>query len=113
MKSLFVGNLSFQTTEGALRELFEPFGQVTRIHIATDRDTGRSRGIAFVDMANDEDAARAMAALNGKELDGRALKVNEARPRPERGGPRSGGGGRGHGSGEYRDFPMGKREPRW
>lgn len=115
MKSLFVGNLSFQTTEGALRELFEPFGQITRIHIATDRDTGRSRGIAFVDMANDEDAARAMAALNGKELDGRALKVNEARPRPERGGPRSGGGGRGHGSGEggYRDFPMGKREPRW
>jgi cold-inducible RNA-binding protein len=130
MKNLFVGNLSFRTTETELRALFEPFGQITRIHIATDRETGRSRGFAFVDMPSDEEATRAMTALNGKDLDGRALKVNEARPKPERGvggprqgfgsGPSSGGrGGRGGRGGErrsfeeYPDFPMGKREPRW
>jgi cold-inducible RNA-binding protein len=84
MKNLFVGNLSFRTTETELRALFEPFGQIARIHIATDRDTGRSRGFAFVDMPNDEEATRAMTALNGKDLDGRPLKVNEARPKPER-----------------------------
>ena len=125
MKNLFVGNLSFRTTEIELRTMFEPFGQITRIHIAMDRDTGRSRGFAFVDMPNDEEASRAMTTLNGKELDGRALRVNEARPK-EGGGPHSGSGGRpsggrgsgGHGSGrgrfdEYPDFPMGKREPRW
>jgi cold-inducible RNA-binding protein len=128
MKNLFVGNLSFQTTETELRTLFEPFGQISRVHIATDRDTGRSRGFAFVDMVNDEEAARAMTALNGKELSGRQLKVNEARPKTERpggfrGGPRpggsrpGGGGGRGRGGrgfdADFQDFPMGKREPRW
>jgi cold-inducible RNA-binding protein len=125
MKNLFVGNLSFRTTETELRALFEPFGQITRIHIATDRETGRSRGFAFVDMPSDEEATRAMTALNGKELDGRALKVNEARPKAERGagGPRQGygpsSGGRGGRGGErrrfeeYPDLPMGKREPRW
>ena len=92
MKNLFVGNMSFQTTESELRALFEPFGEITRIHIVTDRDTGRARGFAFVEMANDEEAAKAIAALNGKELDGRALNVNEARPKPERSGPRSSGG---------------------
>lgn len=117
MKNLFVGNLSFRTTETELRAVFEPFGQITRIHIATDRETGRSRGFAFVDMPNDEEAARAMAALNGKDLDGRPLKVNEARPKPERGarrftsGPRT--GGRRGGLDEYPEFPVGKREPRW
>lgn len=104
MKNLFVGNMSFQTTEGDLRALFEAFGEVTRVHVVTDRDTGRARGFAFVEMTNDEQAASAIAALNGKEVDGRALNVNEARPKPERG---AGGGGRGRGS------DRGPREPRW
>lgn len=116
MKNLFVGNLNFQTTEADLRSLFEPYGQINRVHIATDRDTGRSRGFAFVDMVNDEEATRAIADLNGKEFGGRPLKVNEARPKSER-GPRSGGFSRGRGRGGYdsgyADFPMGKREPRW
>ena len=79
--NLFVGNMSFQTSEASLRSLFEPFGAITRVHIVTDRETGRARGFAFVEMANDEEAAKAIAALNGADLDGRALKVNEARPR--------------------------------
>jgi cold-inducible RNA-binding protein len=117
MKNLFVGNLNFQTTESDLRALFEPFGQITRIHVATDRETGRARGFAFVEMANDEEAGKAIAALNGKEVAGRALKVNEARPRAERGGPRSGGGG-GRGRGgfsneDYRGAARQPREPRW
>jgi cold-inducible RNA-binding protein len=87
MKSLFVGNMSFQTTEGDLRALFEPFGQITRVHMAMDRETGRARGFAFVEMPNDEEAAKAMAGLDGKELGGRNLKVNEARPKGEGGGP--------------------------
>ena len=100
MKNLFVGNLTFDTTEDALREIFAPMGEVQQVRIMTDRDTGKSRGFAFVEMANDEDAAKAIAALNGKELGGRALTINEARPRPERssgggGGYRPGGGGGG------------------
>jgi len=97
MKNLFVGNMSFDTSESSLRSLFEPYGEITRVQVMTDRDTGRARGFAFVEMARDEDAASAVAALNGTELDGRALNVNEARPRPERSGsprPRSSGGGR-------------------
>ena len=99
MKNLFVGNLTFDTTEDALRELFSPMGEIGQIRIMTDRDTGKSRGFAFVEMAQDDDAAKAIAALNGKELGGRALTVNEARPRPERssGGFRPGGGGGGFG----------------
>src|SRR3990172_6727488 len=96
MKNLFVGNMSFQTTEGDLRTIFEPFGEITRINVMTDRDTGRARGFAFVEMVNDTEAAGAIAALNGKEVDGRALNVNEARPKTERSGPRNfcrGGGG--------------------
>jgi cold-inducible RNA-binding protein len=108
MKSLFVGNMNFQTTESDLRALFEPFGEITRVQVMTDRDTGRSRGFGFVEMADDEAAAQAIAALNGKELDGRALNVNEARPRPERGSGGGGyGGGRGGGGGRQ------QREPRW
>jgi RNA recognition motif-containing protein len=101
MKNLFVGNMSFSTTESDLRALFEPFGEITRVNVVTDRDTGRARGFAFVEMTNDEEAAKAIAALNGKEVDGRALNVNEARPktdrgdRGDRGGGRSGGGGGG------------------
>jgi len=93
MKNLFVGNMSFQTTEGDLRTLFEPYGEITRIHIVQDRDTGQARGFAFVEVADDAEAAKAISALNGKEVAGRALKVNEATPRPERGGSRGGGGG--------------------
>jgi cold-inducible RNA-binding protein len=126
MKNLFVGNMSFQTTEADLRALFEPFGQVSRVHIGKDRETGRSRGFAFVEMTNDDEAAKAMAALNGKEFGGRALKVNEAAPKGDRpggsrgpGGPRGsggsgGGGGRGRFSTEdYRDSVRQPREPRW
>ncbi len=115
MKNLFVGNMSFQTTESELRALFEPFGQITRVHLATDRETGRARGFAFVEMANDEEAAKAIAALDGKEVGGRSLKVNEARPKPERSGPRgSGGRGRGGFSNEdYREAARQPREPRW
>src|SRR5260370_5666467 len=88
MKSLFVGNMSFQTSEGELRELFAPFGQVTRVHMAMDRETGRARGFAFIEMPNDTEAAAAMTALDGKEVGGRNLKVNEARPKGEGGPPR-------------------------
>ena len=117
MKNLFVGNLSFQTTESELTALFQGFGQVTRVHVAVDWDTGLARGFAFVEMPNDEEAAKAMAALNGKEVGGRAIKVNEARPKTERSGPRSGGGGGRKGGGfsneDYREAPRQPREPRW
>jgi cold-inducible RNA-binding protein len=86
MKNLFVGNMHFGTTEGDLRALFEQFGEVTRLQVMTDRDTGRSRGFAFVDMADDQTAAKAIAALNGKDVNGRTLNVNEARPKTEGGG---------------------------
>ena len=116
MKNLFVGNMTFQTTETDLRALFEPFGQVTRVHVAKDRETGRARGFAFVEMPNDEEAGRAMAALDGKEVDGRNLKVNEARPKTERSAPRGSGSGRGRGgfsNEDYRGAARQPREPRW
>jgi RNA recognition motif-containing protein len=117
MKNLFVGNMSFQTTESDLTALFKGFGQVTRIHLAKDRETGRARGFAFVEMPNDEEAAKAIAGLNGKEFGGRSLKVNEARPKTERTAPRSrGGGGRragGFSNEDYREAPRQPREPRW
>lgn len=115
MKNLFVGNMSFQTTGNDLSELFKPFGQVTRVHIAMDRETGRARGFAFVEMPNDEEAAKAIAGLNGKDVGGRKLTVNEARPKTERSAPR-GGGGRGRGgfsNEDYRDSSRQPREPRW
>src|ERR1700689_3092750 len=93
MKNVFVGNMNFQTTEAELRALFEPFGQVTRVHIAMDRETGRARGFAFVEMPNDAEAAKAIADLDGKPVGGRNLKVNEARPKTASSGPRGGGGG--------------------
>src|SRR5271170_4749828 len=121
MKNLFVGNLSFQTTEGDLRALFEPFGQIGRVHLATDRETGRARGFAFVEMANDDEAKKAMASLDGKEVGGRNVKVNEARPR-EQSGPagrsgHGGGGGRSGGRGQYSpssrdDYSPSVRQPR-
>jgi cold-inducible RNA-binding protein len=125
MKNLFAGNLSFQTTEAELRALFEPFGQVGRVHLAMDRETGRARGFGFVEMPNDEEAKKAMAALDGKDVGGRNIKVNEARPRgtgsPRRDQPaggygRAGGGGRGrHDSprDDYADAARQPREPRW
>lgn len=115
MKNLFVGNMSFRTTEGDLNALFKPFGQVGRVHIAMDRETGRARGFAFVEMPNDDEAAKAIAALDGKEFGGRNLKVNEARPKAERGTSRSGGGGgRDKFSNEdYRESARQPREPRW
>src|SRR6266852_8910187 len=91
MKNLFVGNMSFQTTEGELSALFKPFGQVTRVHLVMDRETGRARGFAFIEMPNDEEAAKAIAGLDGQEVGGRNLKVNEARPKGEGGGPPRGG----------------------
>ncbi len=107
MKKLFVGNLNFQTTESELRSLFEPFGSVGEVHVVTDRDTGRARGFAFVEMTDDESAEKAIAALNGKEMNGRALNVNEARPKVP-------GGGRGGSRDEHRSFGRGqRREPRW
>jgi cold-inducible RNA-binding protein len=122
MKNVFVGNLSFQTTESELQALFEQFGEISRVQIMTDRDTGRSRGFGFVEMADDDAAAKAIEALNGKELGGRALNVNEARPKPEGRGGRGfgGGGGRGgYGRDDYRGGGGGgggrgqRREPRW
>jgi RNA recognition motif-containing protein len=143
MKNLFVGNLNFQMTESELSDLFKGFGQVSRVHIAMDRETGRARGFAFVEMPNDEEAAAAIAGLNGKEVGGRKLNVNEARPKGEGGGgggrPSGGGGGgnrggsggggnrggggggqRGSGGGrsgyskeDYSDAPRQPREPRW
>src|SRR6202048_2868617 len=95
MKSLFVGNMSFQTTETELTTLCSQFGKVTRAHIAMDRETGRARGFAFVEMPNDAEAAKAISGLDGKEVGGRNLKVNEARPKTASSGPRGGGGGGG------------------
>ena len=86
MKKIFVGNLDFGVTEESVRSLFETHGAVERVTIVTDRDTGRSRGFAFVEMANAGEADQAIAALNGTNLGGRALNVNEARPKTERGG---------------------------
>ena len=93
-KNLYVGNLSFQTTSDGLRELFSQFGTVTSAQIVMDRETGRSRGFAFVEMADGGDEA--INSLNGRDVDGRTLTVNEARPREDR---RGGGGGGGYGGG--------------
>jgi cold-inducible RNA-binding protein len=88
---LYVGNLSYSQNDATLRSLFEPFGTVESARVISDRDTGSSKGFGFVEMA-DADAQKAMSALNGREVDGRALRVNEARPQESRGGS---GGGRG------------------
>jgi len=95
VKNIFVGNLTFQTTESDLGDLFKAFGQVTRVHVAIDRDTGRSRGFAFVEMAVSGNADRAIAALNGTMVGDRALNVNEARRKLARAGHSPGGGFRG------------------
>ena len=101
MKNIFVGNLSFNTGEDELRQIFEGYGQVDRVSIMTDRDTGRSRGFGFVEMSSNEDGEKAITALNGSQLGGRTINVNEARPKTERGS--GGGGGFGGGGGRGRD----------
>ena len=101
MKNIFVGNLSFGTTEDTLRSMFDSYGAVQRVNIVTDRDTGQARGFAFVEMSVDAEGNAAINGLNGKDLDGRSLNVNEAKPKTERA---SGGGG-------YRDG--GRNNSRW
>ena len=93
-KKLYVGNLSYGTTDSDLQKMFEEFGTVESAQVITDRESGRSKGFGFVEMGSQQEAEAAIKALNGKEMDGRALTVNEAKPREDRGG-RSGGGGRG------------------
>ncbi|MGH9511595.1 MAG: RNA recognition motif domain-containing protein [Terriglobales bacterium] len=127
MKKLFVGNIPHSTTEAELRTLFEPHGKIDQVSVVTDRETGRSRGFAFVEMADASEAEKAIAALNGKELGGRALNINEARPKTDRNsGPRGGGGRPGGGGGrsgggrsggggrdDYQGHARQPREPRW
>ncbi|HVI07708.1 MAG TPA: RNA-binding protein [Candidatus Binatia bacterium] len=112
MKNIYVGNLPHSTTETELRQIFEPHGAVEKVSLVTDRDTGRSRGFAFVEMTDGSEADKAMAALNGTDLGGRPLTINEAKPktdRPRSGGHRFGGGG---GGGRDRDRG-GQRRDRW
>ena len=94
-KNIYVGNLSYDTTQDALWELFESYGEITSVNVITDRNTGRPRGFAFVEMADEAAGNAAIAALNGQELDGRSLTVNEAKPRAPREGGRGGSGGQG------------------
>ena len=96
-KKLYVGNLSYNVSNADLEAMFAPFGTVRSAQVIEDRDTGRSKGFAFVEMGTDQEAEAAIAGLSGKEHDGRALTVNEARPREERSGGGGGGGGRGRG----------------
>jgi RNA recognition motif-containing protein len=98
LKNIFVGNLDFAATDTSVRAMFEPYGAVDRVNVVTDRDTGRSRGFAFVEMSDVAEADRAIAGLNGMNHEGRALNVNEARPKVQ-----GGGGG----------FARQRREPRW
>src|SRR5690348_14265157 len=118
MKNIFVGNLVFSATESSIRTLFERYGAVERVNIVTDRDTGRSRGFAFVEMPDSAEAERAIAGLNGANLDGRDLNVNEARPKPQGGGgggySRGGGGGNSRGGGGgYSRGGGGQSRNRW
>jgi RNA recognition motif-containing protein len=103
LTNIFVGNLNFGTTEDSIRSMFESYGTVERVNIVTDRDTGRARGFAFVEMSVAAEGNAAINGLNGRDLDGRALNVNEARPKSERG---SSGGG-------YRSNHGGQRQSRW
>jgi cold-inducible RNA-binding protein len=112
MTNIFVGNLSYATTESELESAFSAFGTVERVSVVRDRDSGQSRGFAFVEMTNAAEAAKAITALNGKDVNGRNLNVNEARPREQGAGGgggfnRSGGGGNAGGGSNRR------REPRW
>ncbi len=103
-KRLFVGGLSWDTTEDSLRALFAQAGTVVSVQIITDRDTGKSKGFGFVEMSTGEEAASAIQQFNGKELDGRAINVNEARPKEERNDNRGGGRGGQRGGGDRRGY---------
>jgi RNA recognition motif-containing protein len=98
-KKLYVGNLSYDTSDSKLQEMFEEYGAVQSAQVIMDRDTGRSKGFGFVEMSSDQEAQAAITGLNGKEAGGRSLTVNEAKPREDRGGGRSGGGRGGGGGG--------------
>ena len=127
MKNIYVGNISFQTTEQDIEQAFSAYGQVERVQIVKDRESGQSRGFGFVEMSDNNDADKAIAALDGAELSGRKLTVNEARPREPRsaggggGGYGGGGGGNRFGGGGGRPGGGGgaggggnrRREPRW
>ncbi|MEO8027989.1 MAG: RNA-binding protein [Bryobacteraceae bacterium] len=102
MTNIFVGNLSYGATEDSVRALFEQYGAVERVSIVTDRETGQAKGFGFVEMSGAAEAQRAIDNLNGQELNGRALTINEARPKAERGGYGGGGGGGGQRRGNNR-----------
>jgi len=111
---LFVGNFAFSTTEDDLRAMFEPYGSIDSVAVVTDRTTGRSRGFGFVEMPDKGQAEKAIEALNGKQVGGRTLNINEARPKADNGGFRGGrGGGRGGSRDDYRGHARQPREPRW
>jgi len=109
MTNIFVGNLSFRTTQDEVQAAFEQYGTVDRVSIVTDRDTGQSRGFAFVEMPNPDEAQSAIARLNGAEMGGRAINVNEARPKPAGGGGGGRGGYGGGGGGNRRGGGGGSR----
>lgn len=113
MTNIFVGNLSYQTTQDDLYAAFAAYGAVERVNIVTDRDTGQPRGFAFVEMTERNDAETAIAKLNGAELNGRAMNVNEARPKPTGGGGGYGGGRGGSGQGRGSSGGGGGRRTRW
>jgi RNA recognition motif-containing protein len=100
-KKLYVGNLTYGITDSTLQQIFEAHGTVQSAQVIMDRDTGRSKGFGFVEMGSDQEAQAAIAAMNGKEVEGRALTVNEAKPREDRGGGGGGRGGHGGGRGGY------------
>lgn len=98
-RKLYVGNLSYDVNDSQLEEMFSPYGSVQTAQVILDRDTNRSKGFGFVEMGNDQEAQAAIAGLSGKQMGGRSLTVNEAKPREDRGGSRGGGGGGGYGGG--------------
>ncbi len=112
MTNIFVGNLSYQTTQEELEAAFAAYGAVEKVSLVRDRDTGQSRGFAFVEMTNPGEATSAINGLNGTDLNGRAMNVNEARPREERGGGSRFGGNRGGNRSGGGGFGR-RREPRW
>ena len=101
-KRIYVGNLPFSSTSDEVQALFEQYGAVAEVHLVTDRETGRPRGFGFVEMSEDDAADEAISQLNNRDFQGRMLKVNEARPRENRGGRGFGGGGGGYGGGSNR-----------